>query len=88
MIQCGPKQGQAILSDVVRGFAGAGWIPGAKAETHGIRWHWNREGSDYVIYGRVIAEHKPQLLNVANPDIKARFSPDEVRRISQATEKI
>jgi hypothetical protein len=87
MIQWSQKQREAILNEAVRGFAGAGWVPSARAETHGIKWHWSREGSDYVIYGRIIAEHGPHLLDYANPDITERFSPDEIERICKAMEK-
>ena len=84
MILWSPKQREMILHEQVRGFAEAGWLPGAKAETHGVRWHWYRDGQDYVIAGVVIAEHRPDLLNVAPPDILERFSLEDVERICES----
>lgn len=74
------KQREGLVHAQVRGFAGAGWIPGATDTNNGHRWWWYAEGSDYVICGRRLTGDKV-CDAVGDPDIRERFSPAQVQRI-------
>jgi hypothetical protein len=73
----------ALVQMQVRGFAAAGWIPGATDTNNGIKWRWYREGSSYVIAGRALSGRKVRD-DVGDPDIVGRFSPSDVLRIRAA----
>ena len=75
-----PERTEQLLHMQVRGFAGAGWKAGATDTNNGIRWRWYRDGSYYVIAGRIVIGDKVSD-DVGDADITGRFSPADVLRI-------